>query len=72
MLESAYQPLIRLRGGEGVASLILTTHRSTEKAMAGAVADLKDEPSVLENPVLLRIFESLDCNPLFYSSISLF
>ena len=28
--------------------------------MAGAVADLKDEPSVLENPVLLRIFESID------------
>ena len=46
--------------GKGVASLILTTHRSTEKAMAGAVADLKDEPSVLENPVLLRIFESID------------
>ena len=45
--------------GKGVASLILTTHRSTEKAMAGAVADLKDEPSVLENPVLLRIFESI-------------
>ena len=43
--------------GAGAASLILTTHRSTEKAMAGAVAELKAEPAVLDDPVLLRIFE---------------
>ena len=40
-----------------VASLILTTHRSTEQAMASAVAQLKTEPTVLDAPVLLRIFE---------------
>ena len=39
------------------ANLILTTHKTTEKAMADAVKSLSRESSVLHKPVLMRIFE---------------
>ena len=39
------------------ANLILTTHKTTEKAMADAVKSLSHESSVLHKPVLMRIFE---------------
>ena len=43
--------------GEGPASRILTTHKSTERAMSGAVGQLTAQSSVLAAPVILRIFE---------------
>jgi homoserine dehydrogenase len=46
-----------LDGATQTANLILTTHTTTEKAMAEAVAKLAVESSVLGKPVLLRIFE---------------
>ena len=39
------------------ANLILTTHKTTEKAMSGAIDRLHAEPAVLNPPVLMRIFE---------------
>jgi homoserine dehydrogenase len=43
------------RPGQASASLILTTHESNERDIQQTVKDLNDLPTVLEEPLLLRI-----------------
>ena len=39
------------------ASLILTTHQTNEHSIAQALAQLKELPGVVDDPVLFRMFD---------------
>ena len=53
VIQSAHEPA-------GAASLVLTTHRSDERAMRATLARLARLRCVLERPLLLRIGDFSD------------